>query len=101
MNQFRAKNAMLEVKTAEDLEQSVAVLLSTPAEAVAMGQRAANVVQHEKGATERHARVILQILATKRGEPPESLRPAAPITYREKPKVTIEIFGQARVQSQT
>jgi 3-deoxy-D-manno-octulosonic-acid transferase len=98
MNRFRAGNAMLEVEDEEGLEQSVAVLLSTPAEAAAMGTRAANVVQHEKGATERHARVILQILATKRGEPPESLRPAAPITIVAKPRVKIEIFGQPRVQ---
>ncbi len=100
MSRFRAGSAMLEAKDENDLEQSIAVLLSTPAEAAAMGRRAATVVQHEKGATERHARVILEILAKKRGEPPESLRPSAPLSASHKPKVTIEIFGQQRIQLQ-
>jgi hypothetical protein len=52
-------------------------MLSTPAEAIAMGKRAAEVVMRERGATARHAAIILQILAAKRGEPIET-RPVNP-----------------------
>lgn len=69
MNRFRAAGAMLEATDEESLEQAVVVLLSTPLEAAAMGKRAGEVVKQEQGATARHARVILQILATKRGDP--------------------------------
>jgi hypothetical protein len=41
-----------------------------------IGQKAIDVVRREQGATMRHARVIFQILCTKRGE--EFQRPAAP-----------------------
>jgi 3-deoxy-D-manno-octulosonic-acid transferase len=70
MNRFRAAQAMLEAGDEESLEQAVVVLLSTPVEAHAMGNRAAAVVKQEQGATARHARVIVQILATKRDEAP-------------------------------
>ncbi|HYO09779.1 MAG TPA: 3-deoxy-D-manno-octulosonic acid transferase [Tepidisphaeraceae bacterium] len=73
MRKLLAADAILEVPSGEQLEQSVSVLLSTPSEARAMGERAANVVAREQGATQRHARVILQILGVARGEiaPPE------------------------------
>jgi 3-deoxy-D-manno-octulosonic-acid transferase len=76
MLKFRQSGAMYEVADEEALEQTVGVLLSTPAEVKAIGQKAMDVVRREQGATLRHARVILQILCTKRGE--EMPRPAIP-----------------------
>jgi hypothetical protein len=76
MMKFRATDAMYEVENEALLEQTVGVLLSTPAEVKELGQKAMDVVRREQGATLRHARVILQILCTKRGE--EMPRPATP-----------------------
>jgi 3-deoxy-D-manno-octulosonic-acid transferase len=76
MLKFRAAEALLEVADEESLEQSLSVLLSTPGEAKAMGNRAAAVVTRERGATQRHVRVILQLLAVKRGE--DQQRPPDP-----------------------
>lgn len=77
MRKFKEADAMLEVRSEAELEQAAAVLLSTPAEAAAMGRRAAETVVRERGATARHAAIILQILAAKRGEPIET-RPVNP-----------------------
>jgi len=60
MRKFREADAILEVDDAPALTESVRVLLSTPAEAAAMGQRAQVVVKHEQGATARHVELILQ-----------------------------------------
>jgi 3-deoxy-D-manno-octulosonic-acid transferase len=76
MLKFRAARAMYEVEDEAALEETVGVLLSTPAEVKELGQRAMDVVRREQGATMRHARVIVQILCTKRDE--EMPRPAAP-----------------------
>jgi len=76
MLKFRAAGAMYEVTDEAALEETVGVLLSTPAEVKEIGQKAMDVVRREQGATMRHARVIFQILCTKRGE--EFQRPAAP-----------------------
>jgi hypothetical protein len=62
MRKFLASEAMLVAQDEEALTQAVAVLLSTPQEAMAMGIRAERVVRNEQGATERHARVILRLL---------------------------------------
>ena len=79
MMKFRAARAMYEVADEAALEETVGVLLSTPAEVKEIGQRAADVVRREQGATLRHARVIMQILCTKRGEePPRMAAPPAP-----------------------
>ena len=76
MLKFRAARAMYEVSDEAALEETVGVLLSTPAEVKELGQKAMDVVRREQGATMRHARVIFQILCTKRGE--EFQRPATP-----------------------
>jgi 3-deoxy-D-manno-octulosonic-acid transferase len=76
MLKFRAASAMYEVADEAALEETVGVLLSTPAEVKEIGQKAIDVVRREQGATMRHARVIFQILCTKRGE--EFQRPATP-----------------------
>jgi 3-deoxy-D-manno-octulosonic-acid transferase len=73
MNRFRASDAIFEVTDDESLEQAVGVLLSTPGEANSMGARAARVVKQEQGATDRHVRVILQILETKLGSRAEDV----------------------------
>jgi 3-deoxy-D-manno-octulosonic-acid transferase len=59
---FRAADAIIEVLDVESLTQTVKVLLSTPAEARAMALRAQGVVRAERGATERHAQVLLELL---------------------------------------
>jgi 3-deoxy-D-manno-octulosonic-acid transferase len=59
MSRFRAADAVMEVKTAEQLGEAVSVLLSSPQQAKEMGKKAQEVVIREKGATERHARIIL------------------------------------------
>jgi 3-deoxy-D-manno-octulosonic-acid transferase len=61
---LRAEDAILEVVDDETLAESVRVLISTPAEAAAMGQRAQRVVRRQQGATRRHVDVILGLLKT-------------------------------------
>jgi 3-deoxy-D-manno-octulosonic-acid transferase len=60
MRKFRDADAMLEVTDGAALAESVRVLLSTQAEATAMGRRAQEVVRREQGATARHAQLVLQ-----------------------------------------
>jgi 3-deoxy-D-manno-octulosonic-acid transferase len=93
MRKFKEADAIMEVSDEESLEQAIAVLLSTPGEAMAMGKRAQDVVRSGQGATQIHERVILQILHTARGEEdvppterggggprqPSPLRPSTPI----------------------
>jgi 3-deoxy-D-manno-octulosonic-acid transferase len=76
VQRFRAAEAMLEVADAETLTQSIRVLLSTPAEAQAMGQRAQEVVRREQGATARHAQEILDLLTQQRLNDARSVRHA-------------------------
>jgi 3-deoxy-D-manno-octulosonic-acid transferase len=59
MSRFRAADAIMEVQTAEQLGEAVSVLLSSPQQAREMGKKAQQVVIREKGATERHAWVLL------------------------------------------
>ncbi|HMO27470.1 MAG TPA: glycosyltransferase N-terminal domain-containing protein, partial [Tepidisphaeraceae bacterium] len=59
---FRRADAILEADDAEVLEQSIRVLLHTPAEAAAMAQRAQRVVLQQQGATDRHVMLIEQLL---------------------------------------
>ena len=54
-----AADAMMEVQTADQLGEAVSVLLSSPQQAKEMGKKAQQVVINEKGATERHAWVLL------------------------------------------
>jgi 3-deoxy-D-manno-octulosonic-acid transferase len=69
VRKFLAAEAMLEVADEEMLTQAVRVLLSTPAEAEAMGARAKEVVAREQGATARHAQEILELLAPQHQQP--------------------------------
>jgi 3-deoxy-D-manno-octulosonic-acid transferase len=62
MSHLLSAQAILEVTTAEELGQTVSVLLSSPDRAAEMGRRAQEVVQREKGATERHVHKILEHL---------------------------------------
>lgn len=62
MSRFRAANAIVEVTNEEELKSAVARLLEDPAEAQSLGQRAADVVRENQGATDRNARIILEML---------------------------------------
>jgi 3-deoxy-D-manno-octulosonic-acid transferase len=59
---FREARAIVEVQAASELDSAVARLLENPGEAREMGRRAAEVVKQNQGATERHARIILETL---------------------------------------
>jgi 3-deoxy-D-manno-octulosonic-acid transferase len=65
---FREAEGIVEVQAAADLEGAVARLLEDSTAARAMGARAAEVVRANQGATERHARAILEALDQARGE---------------------------------
>ena len=62
MNQFRARDAMVEVGTGRELHLQVERLLSDRQAASGMGSRAQEVVRQNQGATSRHAAVILDLL---------------------------------------
>lgn len=106
MSRFREGDGMLEVSDAESLEQAVTVMLSTPKEAAAMGQRAMNTVQRGQGATDRHVSVILQVMAARRGEA-FSARPlnpragAAPAAAAPEPAPQSPLASSAAVTVQT
>jgi 3-deoxy-D-manno-octulosonic-acid transferase len=70
MNAFRASEAIIEVRDEQGLEQSIAVLLSSPDQAREMGKRAGTIVSAEQGATLRHARLITQIMSARRENVP-------------------------------
>jgi 3-deoxy-D-manno-octulosonic-acid transferase len=66
MNKLRAAEAVMEVVDEATLAETVSVLRYSPEEAAGMGRRAQAVVMKEKGATLRHAEVIVGLL-NKRG----------------------------------
>jgi 3-deoxy-D-manno-octulosonic-acid transferase len=70
MARFRAADAIMEVRTGDQLHEAVAAFLSTPEQERAMGRAAQEVVKQGKGATERHARVIVEQLAMRDALPP-------------------------------
>jgi 3-deoxy-D-manno-octulosonic-acid transferase len=63
MRKLRAAEALLEADDGPSLGESIRVLLHTPAEAIAMGKRAQDVVRREQGATGRHVEAIEAMLA--------------------------------------
>lgn len=85
VRKFLEADAMLEATDEESLEQSIAVLLSTPSEAMAMAARAREVVRQGQGATQLHVSVITQILQARLDEDfiPAAMtpvqRPAVPV----------------------
>lgn len=62
MRKFESSEAMLVASDGATLAEAVRVLISTPAEAKAMGARAREVVLQQRGATKRHVDVILHAL---------------------------------------
>ncbi|MGD0769898.1 MAG: 3-deoxy-D-manno-octulosonic acid transferase [Tepidisphaeraceae bacterium] len=62
MNCFRQADAMMVVQTAQELGQSIEILLSDAARATTIGHRAREVVKAQQGATQRHADLILDTL---------------------------------------
>jgi len=65
MNLFKSADAMMVVRDAQSLSDAAAVLISTPEEANAMGQRALAVVKQGQGATLKHVNAALELLKTK------------------------------------
>jgi 3-deoxy-D-manno-octulosonic-acid transferase len=62
MNKFRAADAVMEVADEASLAETVSVLRYSPEQAQGMGKRAQMVVVKEKGATLRHAEVIVGLI---------------------------------------
>jgi 3-deoxy-D-manno-octulosonic-acid transferase len=62
MRKLRDADAIREVTDGQALEKTVAQWLADPAQAAAVGQRAQVVVQQNQGATDKHARIILDKL---------------------------------------
>jgi 3-deoxy-D-manno-octulosonic-acid transferase len=62
VRKLRAAEGLMVVNDEPQLLEAMSVLLSTPAQAQLMGRSAQDVVRREQGATERHARVILEAL---------------------------------------
>jgi 3-deoxy-D-manno-octulosonic-acid transferase len=62
MNCFRGAEAMVEVATLGELQNAIEGLLMDRARANALGARAREVVRANQGATQRHARLILDTL---------------------------------------
>jgi 3-deoxy-D-manno-octulosonic-acid transferase len=62
MNRFRLADAMKVAQNAEEVETAITNLLSDPAAAKQLGQRAREVVKAQQGATQRHAAIILDTL---------------------------------------
>ncbi len=59
MSRFKAADALMEVQTPDHLGQAISILLSSPTQAKEMARKAQQVVLNEKGATERHAWILL------------------------------------------
>jgi 3-deoxy-D-manno-octulosonic-acid transferase len=59
VRQLKAAGGMIEVQTSHELESSLRRLLADAQEAVAMGNRAREVIRSQQGATARHVEVIL------------------------------------------
>ena len=68
---FKVADAIMVVSDAAELEQAVAVLLSTPQKATDIGRRAQQVVKENQGATTRNGQILYDILID-RILPPES-----------------------------
>jgi 3-deoxy-D-manno-octulosonic-acid transferase len=64
---LKAADALLEVVDGPTLSEAVRVMISTPAEAAAMGRRAQDVVREQQGATQRHVELILNVLRRRVG----------------------------------
>jgi 3-deoxy-D-manno-octulosonic-acid transferase len=62
MRRLRQAEGTLIVEDEAHLLQTMQVLLAEPGRATAMGQRAQEVVRREQGATDRHVRVIQDVL---------------------------------------
>jgi 3-deoxy-D-manno-octulosonic-acid transferase len=62
MRKLREADAIREVTDGEALEKTVAQWLTDPVQAAAIGRRAQVVVQQNQGATDKHARIILDNL---------------------------------------
>ena len=62
MNAFRGANAMVQIRSEDDLFDAVDRLLCDADEAKAIGRRAQDVVRREQGATQRHVELILEHL---------------------------------------
>jgi 3-deoxy-D-manno-octulosonic-acid transferase len=62
MSCFQAADAMAVVQNPRELEKAIEGLLSDPARGQAIGNRAREVVKAGQGATQRHARIILDTL---------------------------------------
>ena len=62
MTKLRAADAVMEVADEASLAQTISVLLFSPEQAIPMGKRGQQVVVKEKGATLRHAEVIVGLL---------------------------------------
>jgi 3-deoxy-D-manno-octulosonic-acid transferase len=69
MEKFLAASAMKVVNTASELGQQIEQLLLNPTRAQDLGRRARQVVLAEQGATERHAKAILELLTGSTGSP--------------------------------
>jgi len=78
MRKFTEANAMSVVADEEQLSATVDLLLSNPAEAIAMGKRALGVVMNQQGATLRNAEVILGELRITNPPPQRIDRPMTP-----------------------
>lgn len=62
MNAFRAANAIIEVNDVTDLGASIERLLNDPTEREQLGAAARQVVETQRGSTERHLEVILPMI---------------------------------------
>jgi 3-deoxy-D-manno-octulosonic-acid transferase len=62
MSCFRVADAVIVIQNAQSLGDAIEKLLSDPASAKAMAARARQVVKQQQGATDRHARIILDTL---------------------------------------
>jgi 3-deoxy-D-manno-octulosonic-acid transferase len=62
MRKLHQAQGVLIAEDESQLQESIALLLNSPGQAMAIGQRAQTVVQREQGATERHVQIILELL---------------------------------------
>lgn len=70
MRCFRAAGAMVEIQHPAQLAQAIGNFLAHPDHARKMGQTARQVVQSQRGATQRHVKVLLSLLErSRRGTP--------------------------------
>ncbi len=63
MNRFRAAGAIAEVRSESELRQTLERWLNDRAGAMEIGRRAQEVVRNNQGATQRHAKIVLDALA--------------------------------------